>query len=137
MSVSPTPAFMRRAIDAWHKDQTIGWVIHRTAEDIGYDGQDPFGYICNRPKTPLRKYSTYELKLMTRRWLARFFRPVSDALFDGKPDSDVIQIWIRTDRKDTGTASKLLRKTSEQMRNELIVKARLLSPNNGRFFRVK
>ena len=132
--VSPTPIFMRFALEAWRKGYRIGWAMHKAGEKLGHK-EDALHFVGNRPKTPIVDAFGKEPYQKTGRWLARFFRPVSDALIDGLSDEEVLKIWIATDRKeDKGSLSF---KRANALREVVVVGSRQLSPKNGSFFRRK
>lgn len=133
-SVSPTPTFMRWALEAWRKGYRISWAMLKASEELEYVGtvKERLYFVGNRPKTPIVDNFTKEPRQETGRWLARFFRPVSDALIDGLSDKEVLKVWIATDRKESKDAFNF--KKSAVPRGVVKIKARDLGPKNGRFF---
>ena len=122
-----TATFMRFCLHAWHKDYHLAWAIRRTAEELAPDTMDPFAFVCGRPKTPDRHAKAY-----ARRWLARFFRPVSDALLDGASDDEALRIWRHTDRKDTGRDQR--RKAYDAFpQDRVVIRARELDRRNWHY----
>ena len=134
MAVSPTPTFMRFALEAWRKGYRIGWAMHKTAEKLEHKG-NPLDFVGNRPKTPTVNAVTKEPLTETGRWLARYFRPVSNALIDGLSDDEVLKIWIATDRKEVKDSFNFKKRNA--LDKVIPVRARDLSAKNGKFFRTK
>lgn len=135
-TISPTPTFMRLAITAWRKDYLLAWAIYETGREHNMERREAFEWVCNRPKTPAFDHGNWEVKSMARRWLARNFRPVSDALFDGATDAEAIRVWIKTDRHDSGPDREAY-PNRNALRDRLIIHSRALAPKNGSFFRVR
>jgi hypothetical protein len=79
-------------ISAWKKDHRLGAAVAPFAVYLGIPYHEAFGVV----------YEHYEKKLpvagrmFTRAWLGEFFREVSDALWDGAPDAQVLDLWART-----------------------------------------
>lgn len=96
-----TPTFMRFALEAWRRGYRIGWAAHQTAQALGCD----VALVYGRAKTPHNIGWQEGGFLYAPRWFAKFFRPVSDALIDGKDDATVLRIWRETDRKTEAGAS--------------------------------
>lgn len=134
--ISPTPTFMRYAVEAWRKDYLIGWAVFQTGKELGCDKAEVFDWVCNRPKTPAFDYGRKEGRSTARRWLARYFRPVSDALIDGASNAEAIRVWIKTDRNDTGPDREVYG-SQDAMRGLQVIRSRQLAPKNGAFFRVR
>ena len=93
-----TPTFMRLVIEAWRKDFKLLWAVYKTAEQVGCD----LGNVYGHPKTPSENWFKEGMNVSVRCWLARFFRPVSDALFDGKDNETALRIWRNSERRDVG-----------------------------------
>ena len=134
--INITPTFMKECIKGWHTDLPLFRAVRNTEEIVfGTRGEDTnLEQICGRPKTP---QSIYNLKGNCRSWLARHFRPVSDALFDGKSDEEALKIWMNTDRKTLESIAKDWKDSFVEDARTKYISARSLHGTHGSFFRKK
>jgi hypothetical protein len=127
---------MRYCIQAWRKDWKLVWAIYQTQNEVfGPDADDKFREICNRPKTP--RLCGTSTRGRARVWLARYFRRVSDALFDGATDEEAIKLWINTDATDLGGLKEEMRPEDIALRRLQTVRMRPHNGGHGTFFKAK
>lgn len=86
--------WMTLLLAAWRRDGRMFRAIRFYSIFVGKSFDDT--YVCiNALKSGGHVFS----KLPARAWLALYFKPVSDALWDGASDADAIVIWCRTPRE--------------------------------------
>ena len=82
--------WMHSVLAAWRKDQHL-WKAVMTYS--GYSGAKTRDAACTEI-SKLKSASPYIYRrLRVRVWLADYFKPVSDALWDGATDEQAIKIW--------------------------------------------
>lgn len=82
--------WMRAVIACAQHDAPLWRAVLMVSDQFGDDLIDR---VC-----ALRVGGPWNLKGSSRGWLAQYFRPVSDGLFDGKVVDDLIHLWKRTKR---------------------------------------
>ena len=134
MVTNVTPTFMKYCIEAWRKDYKLFYAVYKTEQELfgtKYNNENVV-QILNRPKTP--SFQRNGLKTMARVWLARYFRPVSNALFDGATDEEAIKLWINTDRKDLGSLQQEMVTEDNEIHRTRRINMREAFNKSGAFF---
>ena len=86
--------WMTGVISAWRRDKKLGIAMHYVALVGAID----------KPWETIKQFRSGHNAwafIRARVWLAFWYRPVSDALFDGKSEEQAIKIWKKT--KPTAT----------------------------------
>lgn len=109
--------WMTCVLSAWRKH---GKMAHATRTYQKYNGKDFYATLEELGK--LKSAGHVFMKMHAQVWLALYFQPVSEALWNGADDAKAMKIWKKTKRADN---TAMRREITERRRQ-----GRLLSLEN-------